>query len=107
MVKASALPSPTVTLSIVIATLLGAAFHTVVGGKGRRLLLFLLAGWVGFAVGHGMGVLFDFTIFNIGALNIVPAVIGAVVALLVTQLLTRQPPTARVNATRRRVKASD
>jgi hypothetical protein len=51
------LPTPTITLGFIIATLLGALFHFILGGDVRRLALFLLSSWVGFGIGHLVGVL--------------------------------------------------
>jgi uncharacterized membrane protein YeaQ/YmgE (transglycosylase-associated protein family) len=82
------MPSPSFVFSFILATLLGALFHLIFGGDARRLALFLLAGWVGFAIGHFTGVLFEVNILNIGVLRIVPAAIGAGIALMTVQVLT-------------------
>ncbi len=82
------MPGPTLTFAFIIATLLGAGFHFVVGGDIRRLAMFLLAGWVGFALGHMLGVLFEINILNIGTLRVVPAAAGALVALIAAFVLT-------------------
>lgn len=76
------------TFGFIVATLYGTGFHLVVGGDVRRLAAFLLAGWVGFIAGHFAGVVLDFEIMNIGALCILPASFGAIVALVFTQALT-------------------
>jgi len=91
------LPGPTLTFGFVMATLYGALFHLLVGGDARRLALFLLAGWIGFALGHLMGVTLGFNVFNIGSLRIVAASVGAVLALLMARVLTAAParPTRR------------
>lgn len=85
------LPGPTLTFGFVIATLLGAGFHLIFGGDARRLAMFLLAGWVGFVLGHMVGDILDFVLFNafnVGALHLLPAAIGAIVALVFTQIVT-------------------
>jgi uncharacterized membrane protein YeaQ/YmgE (transglycosylase-associated protein family) len=82
------MPSPSFVFSFILATLLGALFHLIFGGDARRLALFLLAGWVGFAVGHVLGVIFDINLLNIGVLRVVTASAGAVVALITVQVLT-------------------
>ena len=79
---------PTTIFGFVLATLFGAAFHIIVGGNARRLALFLLAGWVGFGLGHLVGAIFAINIFNIGTLHIVTAAVGAIVALLFAHVLT-------------------
>lgn len=67
---------------------MGAVFHLIFGGDARRLALFLLAGWIGFAVGHFIGVVFEINLLNIGMLRIVTASIGAVATLITVQVLT-------------------
>jgi uncharacterized membrane protein YjjP (DUF1212 family) len=82
------LPGPTATFAFIVATLFGAGFHFLVGGDVRRLALFLLAGWVGFALGHTLGAVFDINILNIGTLRIVSASVGALAVLSVAFVLT-------------------
>jgi len=82
------LPAPNTTLAFILATLYGAAFHLIMGGDARRLALFLLSGWVGFTLGHLLGVAFEIDILNIGTLRIVSASLGAIIALVVAHVLT-------------------
>jgi len=81
-------PGPNATFAFILATLLGAVFHLIVGGDARRLALFLLAGWIGFGLGHTLGVIMDINLFNIGTLRIVAAIAGAVIALLAAAFFT-------------------
>ncbi len=83
------MPGPTIIFSFILATLYGAAFHLVSGGDARRLALFLLAAWLGFGLGHALGELFDLTLLDIGSLHMLPATVGAWLALVVARLLTR------------------
>lgn len=89
------LPDPNTTFAFIVATLFGAGFHLFVGGDARRLALFLLSGWIGFGLGHGLGVLFEINILNIGTLRIFTAVLGALVALFAASLLTTRSPRKR------------
>ncbi len=82
------MPGPNATFAFILATLLGAVFHLIVGGDARRLALFLLAGWIGFGLGHTLGVIMDINLFNIGTLRIVAAIAGAVIALLAAAFFT-------------------
>lgn len=82
------LPTPTVTLGFVIATLLGASFHLVLGGDVRRLALFFLSSWVGFGIGHLAGILLDFNLLNVGALRLLPALFGAITLLIFAHILS-------------------
>jgi hypothetical protein len=90
------LPGPTLTLGFILATLFGAVFHLIVGGDARRLALFLIAGWIGFGLGHLVGVAFEIDLIAIGTLRVLTAGIGALIALVVALVLTS-------NRTRKRV----
>jgi uncharacterized membrane protein YeaQ/YmgE (transglycosylase-associated protein family) len=81
-------PGPDVTFAFVLATLLGSAFHLIVGGDARRLALFLLAGWIGFGLGHLLGTIMEINLFNIGTLRVVAATTGAVIALVAAAFFT-------------------
>jgi hypothetical protein len=65
------------------------------GGDARRLALFLLAGWIGFGLGHLLGVLLAIDIFNIGNLRVITASFGALIALVVAHFLTSKRPNKR------------
>ncbi len=82
------MPSPSVTFAFILATLYGAAFHLIVGGDARRLALFLLSGWLGFALGHIFGVIFALDLLDIGPLRIFSATLGALLAMLAARFLT-------------------
>lgn len=82
------MPGPTFTFAFIIATILGALFHLIFGGDARRLALFLLASWIGFALGHIWGVTFEINLFNIGSLRTFSAFVGALIALFVASILT-------------------
>jgi uncharacterized membrane protein YeaQ/YmgE (transglycosylase-associated protein family) len=87
--------SPITTLGFILATLFGAVFHLIVGGDARRLALFLLCGWIGFGLGHVLGVMLEINIFDVGPLHIFTAGIGAIVALILCHLLTSNRKTKR------------
>lgn len=89
------MPGPNTTFAFILATLLGAGFHLIVGGNARRLALFLLAGWIGFGLGHTLGVIMDVNLFNIGTLRIVAAISGAIIALLAAAFFTGNRRTGR------------
>lgn len=89
------IPGPTPVLGFILATLCGAVFHLIVGGDARRLALFLLAAWVGFALGHMVGGLLGINVLNVGSLRVVPAVAGAFVALSAAYVLTLRREASR------------
>ena len=78
---------PTLLLAFALATLSGAGFHLWQGGGARRLALYLLSGWLGFALGHLVGDALRLDFFRIGALNTLSAMLGAAVALIAARWL--------------------
>lgn len=82
------MPGPTLTFGFILATLYGAGFHFVLGGDMRRLALYLLASWMGFALGQMVGSTLQISLLSIGALYALPATMGALIALIVAYVLT-------------------
>lgn len=70
-----------------LATLFGAGFHLIWGGTGRQLGLYLLAGWLGFALGHLGGNLIEVTIGKVGPINLLTASLGSWIALFTARWL--------------------
>lgn len=91
------MPGPNFVFSLIIATLLGAAFHLIAGGNARRLVLFLVSAWVGFTLGQIAGDAFEISLFRIGDLRIVPATIGALFMILLAYVFTSGRTTRRRN----------
>jgi hypothetical protein len=60
---------PSLLLAVLLSTLYGALFHLLLGGGSQRLLFYLVAGWLGFALGHFAGDWFGVSIGVIGPLN--------------------------------------
>jgi uncharacterized membrane protein YeaQ/YmgE (transglycosylase-associated protein family) len=75
-------------LGFILATLYGAAFHLIVGGNTRRMALYILAGWLGFALGQAFGSLLGVRVLSIGPINTFSATLGSWLALVVTRILT-------------------
>ena len=69
-------------LGFLLATAYGAGFHFLLGGPARRIILYLAAAWVGFALGHIVGDLLGLTLLRLGALQLFSASIGAWLALI-------------------------
>jgi hypothetical protein len=76
-------------LSFLLATAYGAAFHLLLGGPARRILLYILAAWVGFALGHLLGDLLNIDILRLGAVYLFSASLGAWLALIASWWLTQ------------------
>jgi hypothetical protein len=77
----------TLLLAVAVATIYGAAFHVWQGGGARRLALYLLAGWLGFTLGHLLGNLLGLHLVMIGELNIFTATLGSALALFLARWL--------------------
>jgi len=78
---------PTLLFAFILATVYGAGFHLWQGGNARRLLLYLLAGWLGFALGHILGEWLGIRLLAVGALNTFTATLGSAIALFAARLL--------------------
>lgn len=90
------MPSPAVTFAFILATIYGAAFHLLVGGDLRRLALYLLAAWLGFALGNLIGHLLGIEMLSIGPLRTLAATAGAWTALVAARLFIAGPNQARL-----------
>jgi len=82
-------------LAFLLSTLYGAIFHLWQGGRARWLLLYLLTGWVGFAVGHIVGGMVGITFWSIGELHVLPATMGSAIGLFTARWLATRDVEAR------------
>jgi len=90
------MPGPSFTFAFIFATIIGAFFHLIVGGRARRLSTFILFAWFGFAFGQCIANLFEIVIFPIGEIHIIPATFVTVVILIFAHFLTKdRTPTQR------------
>lgn len=69
-------------LGFLLSTAYGSGFHVVMGGPARRILLYVLAAWIGFGLGHFIGDLLSIEIFQLGPLHLLTASLGAWIALI-------------------------
>ncbi len=74
-------------LGFLLATLYGAGFHLVMGGRPRQIILYLVASWVGFIIGHFIGDFFGIETLKLGAVHLLTASLGSWLALLVSWVL--------------------
>lgn len=54
------------------------------GGDGRRLLAYLLAGWLGFGIGQIVADVLNLTAFSIGQVHVLTGTFGSWLGLAVT-----------------------
>jgi hypothetical protein len=62
--------SPTAILGLVLSILYGAAFHLLKGGNFWRLVFYLLLSTAGFIFGNYLAQILNFSLFQIGSLNL-------------------------------------
>ena len=71
-----------------LSTLIGSASHLVFGGNGQRLLVFVLAAWIGFFIGNGVGEVMGIHVLAIGTVNVFTAILGAIIASVAAAVFT-------------------
>jgi len=80
---------PTLVFAFLIASLYGALYHLIRGGGPGRLFQYLVLGWVGFALGHLVGIWQDWLLFPLGQLNLGMSTLGSLVLLVSRDLFSR------------------
>jgi hypothetical protein len=78
-----------IILGFLLATAYGTGFHLLLGGPARRIILYVLSAWVGFAIGHIVGDIFQINLLKLGALQLFSASLGAWIALIASWWLAR------------------
>jgi uncharacterized membrane protein YjjP (DUF1212 family) len=76
------LVSPGLVFSFLLATAYGAGFHLLFGGRLAKLVLYLLASWVGGILG--------LSILDVGPVHTFSASLGAWLALLLSHWLGKE-----------------
>ena len=71
-------------LGFLLSTAYGAGFHLLMGGPARRIVLYVLASWLGFALGHFLGDLLNIEWLKMGVLYLFSASIGSWLDLIIT-----------------------
>ncbi len=71
-------------LALLLATAYGALFHFLTGGGTRRLLMYILASWAGFAIGHLSGQVLQMDLLKLGPLYLLSASVGSWIAILLS-----------------------
>lgn len=76
-----------IILGFLLSTTFAAAFHLLFGGPPGRMLLYIIASCVGFAAGHFIGRGVGIELYTLGALYLLPATLGALIALFISRWL--------------------
>jgi hypothetical protein len=77
-------------LGFLLATAYGAGFHLLMGGPAKHIVIYILASWFGFAVGHFVGDLLNFEFLKLGAVHLFAASIGSWLSLITSWWLFGQ-----------------
>jgi hypothetical protein len=72
---------PSLLFALLIASLYGVLYHLIRGGGLGRLLLFLIFGWAGFALGHLFGAWRGWILIPLGELNLGLSTFGSLFLL--------------------------
>ncbi len=73
---------PSLIFAFLIASLYGALYHLIRGGRLGRLLLFLILGWAGFVSGYLLGLWKGWLLFPLGELNFGLSSLGSLIFLV-------------------------
>ncbi len=97
--------NPSVTLhgfllGLTIASACAFLFHILRGGSLKRLTLYLASAWIGFFSGHLLSELINWQLLRLGTINLVPALLGTILSLILTAVLVK--PNSSLKKTRRR-----
>jgi hypothetical protein len=82
--------SPGLVFALLLATAYGAGFHLLFGGRAAKLVLYLLASWMGFALGQWIGDVLGLDILNVGPVHTFSASLGAWLALVLSHWLGKE-----------------
>ncbi len=97
--------TPWMVLTVLVAAINLMAFTALRGRWDRRLLILLVAGLLGTAIGNAIGARTGLELIRIGDFSLVAACLGAQLAMLATDLLAHlgpsQPPAERPTRTAR------
>lgn len=79
--------SPPLLLSLIIASAYAAFFNLWQGGTARDLLRYLVACWLGFAIGELAGDFLGLDILMIGQIHVVEGTLGSLLLLFLAKWL--------------------
>ena len=80
---------PALIFAFLIASLYGAIYHLIRDGGPGRLFQFLLLSWVGFVLGHLVGIWQGWQLFPLGQLNLGMSTLGSLLLMVARDLFSR------------------
>lgn len=92
--KLTAVTLPAILFGGLIATFLGTAFHLIRGGGFGQLFIYILLSWIGFWGGHFLSEQLDFSLINLGSLNLGTAILASILLMIIGNwvLIGKKPP---------------
>ena len=80
---------PALIFALLIASLYGALYHLIRDGGLGRLILFIILSWIGFTLGHFVGLWKEWSLFPIGQINIGISSLGSLILLIMGDWASR------------------
>jgi len=77
--------SPPLVLSLIIASAYAAFFNLWQGGSATDLLIYLVACWLGFAIGELVGDFLGLDILMVGQIHVLEGTVGSVLLLFLAK----------------------
>lgn len=89
--------SPSLVFSALLSTFLGLVFHLLRGGSIARLLLILIAAWIGFGLGQLLGSVLGWSLARIGDVYVLHGLIGSLAAMILASAPAAASPVEKRN----------
>ena len=79
---------PSLIFAFFIASLYGALYHLIRGGGPERIIMYLLFSWLGFALGHFVGIWQEWLLLPVGQLNLGMSTLGSLIMLVLGERIS-------------------
>ena len=77
-----------ILFGIICASILGLAFHLWRGGGAGKLLLYLLASWIGFTAGHWIASSLKWNFDLVGQVHLLFGCLGSLIGVIIGNFLS-------------------
>ncbi|MFZ4827842.1 MAG: hypothetical protein ACOYLB_10850 [Phototrophicaceae bacterium] len=81
-------PNPQFIFALLLATLVGATYHLIVGGNLRRLVISISGGWFGFAIGQLISFTTQNNAFMVGQISLLYALAGSILSIVLIHFIS-------------------